>query len=98
VTAGSDIGRGSAISLTDAGPRLKRSMMILRVGSASAWKTPRSNYLAAGLLDEMEISVVPLLLGDGARPFDNLGDADVRLEQFRVVAAPGVAHLSYRVG
>jgi hypothetical protein len=37
------------------------------------------------------------LLGDGARVFENLGDADVKLEQVRAVEAPGVTHLKYRV-
>jgi dihydrofolate reductase len=54
-------------------------------------------YLAAGLLDELELHVVPVLLGDGARLFDNLGHAQVQLEQVRVVEAPGVTHLKYRV-
>ena len=54
-------------------------------------------YLAAGLLDELELHVVPVLLGGGARLFDNLGDTAVRLEQVRVVEAPGVTHLKYRV-
>ena len=54
-------------------------------------------YLAAGLLDELELHVVPVLLGDGARIFDNLGDTEVQLEQVRAVEAPGVAHLRYRV-
>jgi dihydrofolate reductase len=54
-------------------------------------------YLAAGLLDELELHVVPVVLGDGARLFDNLRDADVRLEQIRAVEAPGVTHLKYRV-
>jgi dihydrofolate reductase len=54
-------------------------------------------YLAAGLLDELELHVVPVVLGDGARLFDNLGDAEVKLEQVRAVEAPGVAHLKYRV-
>jgi len=53
-------------------------------------------YLAAGLLDELELHVVPVLLGGGASPFDNLRDAGVQLEQVRVVEAPGVAHLKYR--
>jgi dihydrofolate reductase len=53
-------------------------------------------YLRAGLLDQMEISVVPLLLGTGARLFDNLGDTQLELEQVRVLEAPGVAHLTYR--
>src|SRR5438552_3269374 len=54
-------------------------------------------YLAAGLLDELELHVVPVLLGDGARLFDNLGGAKVQLEQVRAVEAPGVTHLKYRV-
>ena len=53
-------------------------------------------YLAAGLLDELELHVVPLLLGDGARVFDNLRDSEVKLEQVRAVEAPGVTHLKYR--
>ena len=54
-------------------------------------------YLAAGLLDELELHVVPVLLGGGSRLLDNLGDADVRLEQVRAVEAPGVTHLKYRL-
>ena len=54
-------------------------------------------YLAAGLLDELELHVVPVLLGDGARIFDNLGDTEVQLKQVRAVEAPGVAHLRYGV-
>ena len=53
-------------------------------------------YMAAGLLDELELAVVPVLLGDGARLFDNLGHAEVQLEQVRAVEAPGVTHLKYR--
>ena len=54
-----------------------------------------NQYLAAGLLDELELHVVPLLLGGGARLFDGLGPA-VKLEQVRAVEAPGVTHLKYR--
>jgi dihydrofolate reductase len=54
-------------------------------------------YMAAGLLDELELHVVPVLLGDGERLFDNLGNAQPQLEQVRAVDAPGVAHLKYRV-
>lgn len=56
-----------------------------------------NEYLAAGLLDELQLSVAPVLLGDGARLFEDLEDAKVQLEQVRVVEAPGVAHLKYRV-
>ena len=52
-------------------------------------------YLAAGLLDEVVVSVVPILLGGGARLFDNLGDAAPKLEQVEAVAAPGVTHIRY---
>jgi len=54
-------------------------------------------YLAAGLLDELQLNVVPVLLGEGTRLFANLGDADVELEQVQVVEAPGVTHIKYRI-
>jgi dihydrofolate reductase len=52
-------------------------------------------YLAAGLLDEFVVSVVPLVLGDGARLFDNLGDPAPRLRQVQAIEAPGVTHIRY---
>jgi dihydrofolate reductase len=55
-------------------------------------------YLVAGLLDEMLISLVPVFLGSGARLFDDLNAARPRLEQVQVVEAPGVTHIRYRVG
>jgi dihydrofolate reductase len=55
-----------------------------------------NQYLAAGHVDELELHVVPLLLGGGARLFEGIGP-DLELEQVRVVEAPGVAHLKYRV-
>ena len=54
-------------------------------------------FLAAGLIDEVNISMVPLLLGGGERLLDNLGDPPPRFEQTRVVQGPGVVHLRYRV-
>ena len=55
-----------------------------------------NQYLAAGLLDELELHVVQLILGGGARLFDGVGP-DLRLEQVRTVEAPGVTHVKYRV-
>jgi dihydrofolate reductase len=54
-------------------------------------------YLRAGLLDELEIHLVPVLLGGGARLVDGVGGSHVQLECTRVVDAPGVTHLTYRV-
>jgi dihydrofolate reductase len=54
-------------------------------------------YLAAGLVDEVRISLVPVLLGAGVRLFDGPETAGVALEQVRAVEAPGVTHLVYRV-
>jgi len=53
-------------------------------------------YLAARLIDEINVSLVPLFLKAGERLFDNLGNAEHRLEQVRVIAAPGVTHIKYR--
>jgi dihydrofolate reductase len=50
-------------------------------------------YLAAGLLDEIVVSIVPNLLGGGARLFENVGGA--KLEQVESVGAPGVTHIRY---
>jgi dihydrofolate reductase len=54
-------------------------------------------YLKAGLIDELQIHLVPVLLGDGARLFDNLGSAKIGLACTSAVEAPGVTHLTYRV-
>lgn len=45
----------------------------------------------------MNVTVVPIFLGSGERLFDNLGGANLKLEQTRVIEAPGVTHLRYRV-
>jgi dihydrofolate reductase len=54
-------------------------------------------YLAAGLLDEIDIHVVPLILGRGERLFDHLDDRKVKLEPIRTIEGPGVTHLKYRL-
>jgi dihydrofolate reductase len=52
--------------------------------------------LRSGLLDEIEVSVVPALLGGGIRLFDQRLDA-IDLEQIGVIGSDGVTHLRYRV-
>jgi dihydrofolate reductase len=55
-------------------------------------------YLKAGLLDELQLHVVPVLLGGGVRLFKDLAGAPGQLERVRVVESPtGVTHLKYRV-
>lgn len=53
--------------------------------------------LRAGLLDEIQIHLVPVLLGSGVRLFDHLGPDSIQLETIRVVDSPGVTHLKFRV-
>lgn len=60
-------------------------------GGASAVR----QYLAAGLLDELHLHIVPILLGDGERLLEDAGDPV--LEPVDVVASPAVTHVKYRV-
>jgi dihydrofolate reductase len=53
--------------------------------------------LNLGLMDEIHVDVAPLLLGKGVRLFDHLDIKPTELENIRVVAAPGVTHLGFRV-
>jgi dihydrofolate reductase len=52
-------------------------------------------YLAARLIDDFDLHIVPILLGDGERLLENVGD--LKLEQVRAIEAPGVTHIKYRV-
>jgi dihydrofolate reductase len=53
--------------------------------------------LKAGLLDEVHVDVVPVLLGDGVRLFDNLGTEPIELERTALIADPDVTHMTFRV-
>jgi dihydrofolate reductase len=53
--------------------------------------------IRAGLLDELVINLVPAVLGRGVRLLDGLDPGSVELDLVRVVDAPGVTHLTYRV-
>jgi dihydrofolate reductase len=63
--------------------------------SLAGGATVAQQYLVAGLVDELLISIVPVLLGGGARLFDNLGGA-MTLQQVQAIEAPGVTHIRYR--
>ena len=53
--------------------------------------------LTDGLLDEIVVDLVPVLLGEGIRFFDNLEGGPIELEGPQVIEGTGVTHLSYRV-
>ena len=88
---------GSVRYVTDAGECAAQAraaagdadVMVHGAGAAQA-------LLRIGELDELELHVVPILLGGGARLFDGVGP-DRKLEELRAIEAPGVAHLKYRV-
>ena len=60
-------------------------------GGANAAK----QFLVTGLVDEMQINLVPTLLGSGERLFEGVGDDLHGLELVQTVAAPKVTHLKF---
>lgn len=65
-----------------------------RVAIAGGASTVRQ-YLAAGLIDTLQLHLVPVILGGGEKLFDGL--TSLRLEQVAAVAGPTVTHVTYRV-
>ena len=65
---------------------------ILLHGAATA-----QECLRAGLLDEMELQLMPVLLGQGRRLFEDMPPDHIELELLRALDGPGVLHLRYRV-
>jgi dihydrofolate reductase len=55
-------------------------------------------FIKAGLLDELQVHVAHVLLGDGIPLFGRLGPEQIELETTRVMDAPGVTHLQFRLG
>src|ERR687895_2210774 len=51
----------------------------------------------AGLLDEVQIHLVPVLLGGGVRLFDHLGTGPIELQSTQVIEGAGVTHLAFRL-
>ncbi|ELZ05277.1 dihydrofolate reductase family protein [Natrialba asiatica] len=54
-------------------------------------------YVEAGLVDEIQIQLVPVLLGDGIRLFEHLDTEPIELERTRVVDSPDITHLRYSI-
>ena len=54
-------------------------------------------YIAAGLVDEIQIHLVPVLFGGGTRMFEGLGDEHIELEPLETIETPAAVHLRFRV-
>ncbi len=87
VTYVSDVETAATLAKEAAGGK---DVLVHGVGTAQG-------ALAAGVLDELQIHLVPVLLGEGRRLFEHLGTDHIELEPIRVVEGPGVTHLRYRV-
>ena len=93
-----DVPPGSARFVTDVADCVRmaraaagdRAVMVHGAGAAQA-------LLRAGLLDEIELHLVPVLLGDGRRLFDELGGQRTELDLVRRLDDRDVTHLRYRV-
>ena len=63
------------------------------VGGAST----AQQCIQAGLLDELQLGLVPILLGGGLRPFDHIGTEHMELERLQVIESPTRTDLRFRV-
>jgi dihydrofolate reductase len=54
-------------------------------------------YIAAGLLEEISVHLVPVSFGSGTRLFEHLGDEHLRLEPVATVETAPAVHLRFRV-
>jgi dihydrofolate reductase len=86
------VGDGIESALTQA-KDAARGLDVWLAGGASVV----NQYLAAGLVDEIDISIAPLILGAGARLFEELDGGTLNLKQIRTVDAPAVTHIKYEV-
>ena len=89
---------GSVRFVTDVGECASRARAAAGDGDVMVHGAATAQaLLRAGELDELELHVVPVLLGQGRRLFDNLPPDHVELELLRALDAPDVRHLRYRV-
>ncbi|MEO3857509.1 dihydrofolate reductase family protein [Acrocarpospora sp. B8E8] len=70
-----------------------RDKNVLIMGGANT----AQQFVRAGLVDEIQIQLVPVLLGSGTRLFDHLGTNHIELERNRLIESPHVTHLRFRV-
>ncbi|HEX9387809.1 MAG TPA: dihydrofolate reductase family protein [Anaerolineales bacterium] len=64
------------------------------IGAAST----AQQCLKAGLADELHVDIMPVFLGDGLRPFEDIGEGQLQLERIKVMELPaGRTHLRFRI-
>jgi dihydrofolate reductase len=63
------------------------------IGGAST----AQQIIRAGLADEVQLGIVPLVFGEGLRFLENLGDGELRLETIKVMQSPGRTDIRYRI-
>ena len=66
---------------------------VVSVGGAALGRS----YIAAGLVDEIQMHIVPVLFGTGTRMFEDMGVGHLQLEPVEVVDRPLATHIRYRV-
>jgi dihydrofolate reductase len=54
-------------------------------------------FIAAGLVDEIQVHLDPVLFGSGTRMFEHLGDEHIQLEPIEVVETPAAIHLRFKI-
>lgn len=84
------VGDGIESALAQAQAAAGEKAICVAGGAATA-----QQFLEAGLIDEVQLHLVPMLLGDGLRLFDQLGP--LQFERTRVLESPGATHLQFRV-
>jgi dihydrofolate reductase len=68
-----------------------------RAVSVMGGATIGQQFIAAGLVDEIQIHLVPVLFGGGTRMFENLGEGPLQLEPVEVIDTPLATHIRFRV-
>lgn len=92
VTGSADGGESAVERAIEQAKRVAGEKRVIVAGANVAQQA-----LKAGLVDEFELDLVPVLLGQGIRAFEYLGVEPIKLERIFTVPAPEVTHLRFRV-
>jgi dihydrofolate reductase len=78
---------------------LKQAKTTIGVKNIAIWGGANifQQYLKAGLLNELQIHLIPVLLGDGVRLFEHLSSQHIELKKTRTIDTPSATHLRFDV-